>query len=121
MSSGTAACLGLSVIFVVVGWLATMGLVAGALALRTTRRCARCGYGLVMAGPDELEAMLEPGQRAEAELGSVVWQIWHCANCANLERERRLVVGAPFERCPDCGFQTKPAEEGSTCRFCGAS
>jgi hypothetical protein len=96
-----------------------MAVVAGALALRGSKTCARCGYAMVLVGDEEVATMLDAGQKAEYDVGSVAWEIWHCANCANVERKSRVVEPAEYMRCQSCSYLTMPAGRRGVCQFCG--
>lgn len=114
-------CVGLVAMITLVALLAGSGVAAGMLALQKSRKCRRCGYGLAQMSESELAELLEPGQRAEVEVGAVRWEGWHCANCANVERDSELVADSPFALCPSCDYRTMPASGRQACVFCGST
>ncbi|MEQ1567068.1 MAG: hypothetical protein ABMA64_15625 [Myxococcota bacterium] len=118
MGPTSQLCLVFGALLALVGLLGAGGVAAATMALQKSRKCARCGYGMVPLDDEELDSLLDGGQKAEVELGTVSWEGWRCANCANVDRHSTVAPQAPYRICPGCSYRTMPLSRG-TCGFCG--
>ena len=91
--------------------LALMGLgvvgFGGAWYLRHRgRKCRECG--VQMRRLDEMgdDVYLDSGRRMEEVLGSVNYDVWHCAGCGNHQVLSYSSMPSSRRHCPGCGYKT---------------
>jgi uncharacterized protein len=69
------------------------------------RKCAECGLQMARLTEEDDDVYLDSGRRKEEVLGSVNYDVWHCAGCG-----KHAVVSDPrwtrHERCGECGYRT---------------
>ncbi len=86
----------------------------GGWLVRRYRRCPVCVPARRMIKLDEVadDAHLEPGQRAEEEVGSVNYIVLLCSRCqATRTRRRSLWWLSEYEECPHCSYTTRRSVE----------
>jgi uncharacterized protein len=69
------------------------------------RKCAECGLQMARLTEEDDDVYLDSGRRKEEVLGSVNYDVWHCAGCG-----KHAVVSDPkwsrHDRCGECGYRT---------------
>ncbi len=67
--------------------------------------CARCRGQMHRLSEEADDVYLDSGRRLEEVLGSVNYNVWHCAGCGNhaIARDPRL---SSRDRCKQCGYRT---------------
>lgn len=74
---------------------------------RRPRPCPSCRKPMVRLGEAEDDAHLSSGEQAEERVGSVDYDIWHCADCNQAEKVRWGALFTRYAACPKCGSVTK--------------
>jgi uncharacterized protein len=78
----------------------------GFLALTRNRKCSQCGSEMQRLDEAADDVHLDSGRRLEEVLGSVNYDVWHCAGCGlhQIQRNSRWFSGR--ESCPQCSYRT---------------
>lgn len=74
---------------------------------RRPRTCPTCRKPMVRLGEAEDDAHLSSGERVEERLGSVDYDVWHCADCNQAIKLRWGAFTTQYGRCRQCGSVTK--------------
>lgn len=64
---------------------------------------------MVRLGEVEDDAYLAAGERTEERIGSVDYDVWHCAQCNVAVKVRWGAFFTRYGRCPSCQNKTKSA------------
>jgi uncharacterized protein len=91
------------------GFAAIVALLTGGRAWwrRRPRTCPTCRKRMVRLGEAEDDAHLSSGEKVEERLGSVDYDVWHCADCNQAIKVRWGAFTTRYGRCVQCGSVTK--------------
>lgn len=70
------------------------------------RTCAQCQKPLMRLDEVADDAHLSSGERVEEQLGSVDYDVWHCAGCGFVEKCRYGAWFTSYGACPACQSRT---------------
>lgn len=78
----------------------------GIRALTSRRKCTQCGGELHKLDEESDDVYLDSGRRVEEVLGSVNYNVWHCAGCGHHDVQRDPAMFTRKEQCPQCKYRT---------------
>jgi uncharacterized protein len=98
-------------------WLGSVPVGIGGIAgLRKWRRyrrrnCPQCHARMAMLSDSDDDELLEKGQVAEEQIGSVEYDVWKCPACSHHFTVRYAKWFSSHEKCPQCSNRTKSSIE----------
>jgi uncharacterized protein len=90
-----------------VGVAGVSGLVLRSLLRRRPRKCPGCGRKMVRLSEEADDQHLTGPERVEEKIGSVDYDIWHCAACNQALKVRYGAFFTSYGKCGKCGYKTK--------------
>lgn len=93
----------------IVGWamvIAAAGLIIWLFLRLRPKRCTNCRAAMKRLDSSSENEFLDKGQRLEMSLGSVDYQVWHCARCNKNSLEAKPHWLSSFSTCHVCNYRT---------------
>jgi uncharacterized protein len=74
------------------------------------RSCNACQHKMVMLDEQTDDEHIDGGQRLEEYLGSVDYDVWHCAACLRIDIYRYQSFFGSHSTCKNCNYRTLEAD-----------
>jgi uncharacterized protein len=97
---------GAGVIVLILTGLGAAGISAAAYRRNRKRNCAKCGRQMQRLDEKGDDVYLDSGRQLEEVLGSVDYDVWHCAGCGNHQVLAYGSILSSKQKCPGCGYKT---------------
>jgi len=75
------------------------------------RRCPACQAPMVCLAEADDDALIEKGQQAEEQIGSVDYDVWKCGACSHHFTLRYPKWISSYAKCPQCHYRTKSSTQ----------
>ena len=85
------------------GYFAVRGI---ARLVNRKRKCEACHAPMLRLEEQADDVFLDSGRRVEEVLGSVNYDVWHCAGCGQHQIVRRAAWFSGKQDCPQCRYKT---------------
>ncbi len=86
--------------------LGAAGIGAAAYRRNRKRNCANCGRQMQRLDEKADDVYLDSGRQLEEVLGSVDYDVWHCAGCGNHQVLAYGSILSSKQKCPACDYKT---------------
>lgn len=86
--------------------LGAAGIGAASYRRHRKRNCANCGRQMQRLDEKADDVYLDSGRQLEEVLGSVDYDVWHCAGCGNHQVLAYGSILSSKQKCPGCGYKT---------------